>query len=75
MLSWSLARAPMGGRAMILHANWRPVAFSVASLTTEKPAVAVGQHHGSAHTELSRQLRFDRGRRKWTRYVIHHDQI
>ena len=38
VLSWSLARAPMGGSAMILHANWRPVAFSVASLTTEKPA-------------------------------------
>jgi len=46
VLSWSLARAPMGGSAMILHANWRPVAFSVASLTTEKPVI--GQHQESA---------------------------
>ena len=36
----------MGGSAMILHANWRPVAFSVASLTTEKPVI--GQHQESA---------------------------
>jgi len=44
VLSWSLARAPIGGSAMILHANWRPVDFSVASLTTENPGI--GQHQG-----------------------------